>query len=72
MSQLDQKYAGTSDFVYNHDVYWSNEVELDKQRIQRHGLVIPDSSGESKSLTTPVAEGDWPEDVQEAINNESA
>jgi hypothetical protein len=67
MSFIDEKYSGTSDFVYNHEVYWSNEIELDKQRIQRHGLVIPVNIEEKKLIVGNDKQGDWPTDVQEAL-----
>jgi len=68
MSQLDEKYGGTNDFIYNHEVYWSNEIELDNQRIQRNGLVIPPPEESKKSGKTLITEeGDWPTEVQEAL-----
>jgi len=71
MSHLDEKYAGTSDFVYNHDVYWKNEIELDNHRIQRHGLVIPVNEQPKKPIVVATESNDWPEEVQEAINEEN-
>jgi hypothetical protein len=63
MTMLDRKYAGTNDFQYNHEAYWGNEIELDKQRIHRFGLVIP-SPSEAKKIIHNVDNGEeWPAEV---------
>jgi len=69
MSMLDKKYCGTNEFEYNHQVYWGNEIELDNNRVHRHGLVIPPPDQDSKLNKAFVAvdEGDWPSDVKDAL-----
>jgi len=66
MSTMERRYGGTSDFEYNHEVFWKAEIELDKQRILKNGLVIPSPSArEEKKLIISESNGnDWPEEVE--------
>ena len=39
LAHIDTNWGGSSNFTYDHQVFWGNEMEMDKQRLKRLGIV---------------------------------
>jgi len=71
LTSMDKKYSGDIEFEYVNDVYWKNEIEMDKLRIQRNGLIIPAEDSSKSGVIGKGVEGDWPQELNDALEQEA-
>ncbi|KAL9655638.1 hypothetical protein ABK040_002301 [Willaertia magna] len=50
VAHLEKHFGGESDFVYNHQEFWQNEIELDVIRLKRLGISVTNKAEEKKEF----------------------